>query len=276
MWTLSGFSDEIRPDFATQCRVVSDLGLKYVEIRSAWETNILDLDADQLATVQQTLAEHGCRSPASARRSARSRSTTTSRRTWTGCGTPPRSRSSFEAPYLRLFSFFIPDGRRSGRPSRRGARPDARDRRRRRAGRRDRCAREREGDLRRHPAPLPRHRRLGRLAESQAGLGSGELRAVRREAVHRGLRDAAPAHRLHPDQGRAVRRLLGGGGRGGRRRGRRDRSAPCATTASTGSSPSSRTWPRRTRLGGFSGAELWTQAHAAFTDILHNEGIEYA
>ena len=49
MWTLSGFSDEIDKDFATQCEVVTGLGLKYIEIRSAWGTNILDLDADQLA-----------------------------------------------------------------------------------------------------------------------------------------------------------------------------------------------------------------------------------
>ena len=59
MWTLSGFSDEIDKDFATQCEVVTGLGLKYIEIRSAWGTNILDLDADQLADVQRILAEHG-------------------------------------------------------------------------------------------------------------------------------------------------------------------------------------------------------------------------
>ena len=61
MWTLSGFTDEIDDDFATQCRVVTDLGLTHIEIRSAWGTNILDLDADQLATVQRLLAEHGLR-----------------------------------------------------------------------------------------------------------------------------------------------------------------------------------------------------------------------
>ena len=36
MWTLSGFSDEIPPDFTEQCSVVSSLGLKYLEFRSAW------------------------------------------------------------------------------------------------------------------------------------------------------------------------------------------------------------------------------------------------
>src|SRR5215211_2583609 len=44
MWTLSGFVDEISDDFTEQCKVASGLGLGYVEVRSAWGTNILDLD----------------------------------------------------------------------------------------------------------------------------------------------------------------------------------------------------------------------------------------
>ena len=40
----------------------------------------------------------------------------TSRRTWSGCGTPRRSPSCFDAPYIRLFSFFI-RGRRRIRPT---------------------------------------------------------------------------------------------------------------------------------------------------------------
>jgi len=55
MWTLSGFVDEISEDFETQCSVAAGLGLAYVEIRSAWGVNILDLDDSQLATVQETL-----------------------------------------------------------------------------------------------------------------------------------------------------------------------------------------------------------------------------
>ena len=58
MWTLSGFIDEISDDFSLQCKIASGLGLRYVEVRSAWGTNILDLDAGQLSKVQQTLAEY--------------------------------------------------------------------------------------------------------------------------------------------------------------------------------------------------------------------------
>jgi len=59
MWTLSGFIDEISPDFTEQCKVASGLGLKYAEVRSAWNVNILDLDDEQLRAVQETLADHG-------------------------------------------------------------------------------------------------------------------------------------------------------------------------------------------------------------------------
>ncbi|MBD5785412.1 sugar phosphate isomerase/epimerase [Cellulosimicrobium terreum] len=59
VWTLSGFADEISPDLATQCEVATGLGLRFVEVRSAWDTGILDLDAGQLGRVTQLLGRHG-------------------------------------------------------------------------------------------------------------------------------------------------------------------------------------------------------------------------
>jgi sugar phosphate isomerase/epimerase len=110
MWTLSGFSDEISPDPREQCEVARGLGLKYLEIRSAWNVNILDLDADQLAALQQTLTESGLQV--------------------SSIGSPigkinidddfephlERMRQAtdvarrFGAPYIRIFSFFIREG----------------------------------------------------------------------------------------------------------------------------------------------------------------------
>ena len=58
MWTLSGFIDEIAADFTEQCRVTSGLGLKYVELRSAWDVNILDLEIAQLTMTRKVLADH--------------------------------------------------------------------------------------------------------------------------------------------------------------------------------------------------------------------------
>ena len=83
MWTLSGFSDEISPDLEEQCALVRKLGMTHLEFRSAWGTNVLDLDGEQLA--------RATRSPASALRSARSPSTRTSTPTSIAPGTPSTS-----------------------------------------------------------------------------------------------------------------------------------------------------------------------------------------
>lgn len=59
MWTLSGFSDEISPDLEEQCALVRQLGMSYLEFRSAWGTNVLDLDGDQLARAKEIIDSHG-------------------------------------------------------------------------------------------------------------------------------------------------------------------------------------------------------------------------
>jgi sugar phosphate isomerase/epimerase len=110
MWTLSGFADEISPDLDVQCRVLTDLGIRYIEFRSAWKVNVLDLDDTQLETVRTTLATAGIGV--------------------SSVGSPigkigvlddfdahlVRMRRAvhvaevLQAPYIRIFSFFIPDG----------------------------------------------------------------------------------------------------------------------------------------------------------------------
>ena len=47
-WTLSGFGDEIDPDPTVQVAVLQALGARHIEVRSAWTTNVVDLDDDQL------------------------------------------------------------------------------------------------------------------------------------------------------------------------------------------------------------------------------------
>ncbi|MEV6493193.1 sugar phosphate isomerase/epimerase family protein [Actinoplanes sp. NPDC051633] len=110
MWTLSGFADEISPDLTEQCRVAAGLGLRYIEVRSAWGVNILDLDDEQLDTMKKTLADHDIKV--------------------SSIGSPigkifidedfaphlERMRHAAEvahflgAPYIRIFSFFIRPG----------------------------------------------------------------------------------------------------------------------------------------------------------------------
>lgn len=109
MWTLSGFVDEISADFSTQCEVAAELGLRFVEARSAWDTNILDLSPSQLTSLRQTLAAHDLKV--------------------SSIGSPigkigigdrfephlDRMRHAaevayfLEAPFIRIFSFFLPE-----------------------------------------------------------------------------------------------------------------------------------------------------------------------
>jgi sugar phosphate isomerase/epimerase len=110
MWTLSGFSDEISPDPREQCQVASGLGLKYLEIRSAWNVNILDLDAEQLATLQRTLKEFDL--------SVSSIGSPIGKISIDDDFQPHLDRMrhaadvarQLDAPYIRIFSFFIADG----------------------------------------------------------------------------------------------------------------------------------------------------------------------
>jgi sugar phosphate isomerase/epimerase len=110
MWTLSGFIDEISDDFSEQCKVAAGLGLRYVEVRSAWGINILDLDAGQLDTLGQTLTEYGL--------SVSSIGSPIGKISIDDDFPPHLERMQhavevaelLEAPYLRLFSFFIPEG----------------------------------------------------------------------------------------------------------------------------------------------------------------------
>lgn len=59
MWTLSGFSDEISPDLEEQAVLVTTLGMLAIEFRSAWGTNVLDLDAERLGRAKAVLDAHG-------------------------------------------------------------------------------------------------------------------------------------------------------------------------------------------------------------------------
>jgi sugar phosphate isomerase/epimerase len=110
MWTLSGFVDEISPDFETQCSVAAGLGLKFVEIRSAWGVNILDLDEEQLASVQETLDRHGLEVSSIGSPIGKIRIDEDFAPHLERMRHAAEVAKTLGAPYIRLFSFFIPEG----------------------------------------------------------------------------------------------------------------------------------------------------------------------
>jgi sugar phosphate isomerase/epimerase len=60
-WMLSGFGDEIDPDLEIQLAVLQALGSRHIEVRSAWGTNVVDFDPEQIEAVRAALLRRGMR-----------------------------------------------------------------------------------------------------------------------------------------------------------------------------------------------------------------------
>jgi sugar phosphate isomerase/epimerase len=58
-WTLSGFGDEIDPDPVVQLAVLRALGARFIEVRSAWGTNVVALTDEQLADLGRLVSSRG-------------------------------------------------------------------------------------------------------------------------------------------------------------------------------------------------------------------------
>lgn len=58
-WTLSGFGDEVDPDPKIQAAVLLALGASYIEVRSAWGVNVVELRDEQVAELKAILDESG-------------------------------------------------------------------------------------------------------------------------------------------------------------------------------------------------------------------------
>ncbi|WP_328540501.1 sugar phosphate isomerase/epimerase family protein [Streptomyces sp. NBC_00344] len=110
MWTLSGFADEISPDLDQQCRQLRELGIGHMEFRSAWDTNVLDLDDAQLDRVCKTLAGNSLRTSAVGspigKIGVHDDFDDHLRRFDRALHVAERLQTS----YIRIFSFFLPEG----------------------------------------------------------------------------------------------------------------------------------------------------------------------
>lgn len=110
MWTLSGFADEISPDLDEQLALVTELGLRYIELRSVWDCNVLDLDEAQLGRVKDSLTAAGV--------GVSSIGSPIGKIAITDDHGPHLDRmrhaadvaNYFGAPYIRMFSYFMPEG----------------------------------------------------------------------------------------------------------------------------------------------------------------------
>ena len=278
MWTLSGFADEIDPDFTTQCELLDALGVTHVELRSAWGVNVLDLDADQRAECRRILDEHGL--------AVSSIGSPIGKISITDDVEPHLARfehalavaEAFEAPYVRLFSFFIPDGEDPD---------DYRDEVMRRMtalaraaeGRGVTLLHENEKDI---FGDIPR--RCVDIAQTVEAASPGVLKLIFDPAnyVQCGVRpvdegyDAVRPHLayVHVKDATLADGAVHPAGEGdGQVRELVQRLRADGFDGFFSLEPHLGEY---TAFGALSGAQQWTRAHAAFTQILRDEGVRYA
>ena len=112
MIRLSGFADEISPDLELQIQTLAGEGIRHQELRGVWGKNVLDLTADERQAVNKRLRQAGIGvsaigSPIGKVRIDEPWADHVARFT-----IALDAAEFFEAPYIRLFSYYPPQGGR--------------------------------------------------------------------------------------------------------------------------------------------------------------------
>ena len=110
MWTLTGFADEISPELDEQLDTMAQESMNFMELRSVWNTNVLDLTDGELEKVRSATTGRGV--------GISSIGSPIGKVSITEPFGPHLERFRralnaarfMNAPYVRVFSFFIPEG----------------------------------------------------------------------------------------------------------------------------------------------------------------------
>ncbi|GAB2758553.1 sugar phosphate isomerase/epimerase family protein [Sinomonas soli] len=105
-WNLSGFGDEIDDDPRIQAAVMRALGASYMEVRSAWGTNIVDLPEERLAELKGILDGAGLKASAIASPIGKVDVSLPIGHEVERLGRALRAAEVLGAPYIRVFSFY--------------------------------------------------------------------------------------------------------------------------------------------------------------------------
>ena len=110
MWKLTGFADEISRDLTEQIDLLTTLGIRHIEFRSAWGTKVLDLTQDQLDQAKRMLDEAGIKLSSVGSDIGKIQITDPFEAHLARAAHAVEVAQFFGAPSIRMFSFFIPDG----------------------------------------------------------------------------------------------------------------------------------------------------------------------
>ena len=110
VWSLSGFGDEIDPDPAIQAAVLLALGASHIEVRSAWDVNVSDLEKEAVERLRGILDEKGLKVSAVASPIGKVDVSLPVEHEVNRLGQIISVAKGLDAKYVRIFSFYRADG----------------------------------------------------------------------------------------------------------------------------------------------------------------------
>ena len=110
MFTLSGFADEISADLNEQLDVLEKLGIGFLEFRGVWNTGVLDLTDEQVRDAKKALDGRGIKVSAIGSPIGKIKIDDPFEPHLRAFARAVMLAEYFETPYIRLFSFFVPEG----------------------------------------------------------------------------------------------------------------------------------------------------------------------
>lgn len=114
MWTISGFADEISKDLDEQISLLRKLKISNIEFRSAWGVKVLDLTPEQVSLAKNKLDEAGISVSSVGSDLGKILITDPFEDHLERAAHGVEIANYFGAPYIRMFSFFIPEGEDPG------------------------------------------------------------------------------------------------------------------------------------------------------------------
>lgn len=112
MPTLSAFADEISPELDDQLAVLELCGLKYLDLRSMWKTGVMELTDNQLKDIKNAMDDRGISMAAVGSPIGKSMIDQPASYELDRVKRAADIAEMFEARYIRVFSFYAPEGKR--------------------------------------------------------------------------------------------------------------------------------------------------------------------
>lgn len=110
MFTLSGFADEVSEDLNVQLDTFQKLGIDYIEFRGVWGKNVLALSDGEVKAVKAALKKRDMKVSAIGSPIGKIRIDDPLGPHLEGLGRAIDLAEFFDCQYIRMFSFFVPEG----------------------------------------------------------------------------------------------------------------------------------------------------------------------